>query len=132
LAVIIDEKESASTNKSTKLAVNWQCAERLLFCCKKDRQIAIQKDWITKYTVWFEKIFQGERSIYILNDLVFVKSNDVFNAVSVDLQRKGLGLGKIDHHPPISTVDLQKLSAERHQYSVLRHPMDCFEKFGSS
>jgi hypothetical protein len=46
-------------------------------------------------------------NVDIIKDPEFRPSGEVFCAVSVDLKRKGLG--KIDHHPPISDNDLKKL-----------------------
>ena len=134
IAGILANKDAINTKKSTKVAV--KCFEDFLResgrstdfleCTISDLDDALREFYIaarkTDGSLFKKSALQNiryglkrhikdNRNVDILSDPAFIKSNEVFKAMSVELKRNGLG--KIDHHPPISEQDLLKLySAE--------------------
>jgi hypothetical protein len=52
-----------------------------------------------------KRYIKEKRGWDIILDTEFSSSNEVFKAVTTDLKRRGLG--KVEHHPPISDNDLR-------------------------
>ncbi|CAC5400379.1 KCTD1_15 [Mytilus coruscus] len=66
-----------------------------------------KKSAIQNVKYGLKRYLNEKRNIDINKDNEFTKSNLIFQAVKVDLKRKGYA--KVDHYPGISEEDLQKL-----------------------
>ena len=87
------------------------------FAARKTDGSLFKKSALRNKRYGLKRHLKDNRNVDILSDPAFIKSNEVFKAMSVELKRNGLG--KIDHHPPISEQDLLKLySAETLVYDT--------------
>ena len=127
IARILDERHSKNTNKSTKTALKAFVKAARNVAELQDKEVLDKS--LAKFYANAEKkdgskykanamltLRQGLRRHYldkfgfdIVNDKSFSYSTKVFKAAANDLRRKGLALGSVKHHVPITRADISKL-----------------------
>ena len=89
---ILSDEDSANTKKSTEILFNVLCTawKKTSFC----------------YTEKIQRLKRGN-DFDVMENPEFTKSNDIFSAQCVVLEKKGLA--DVQHYPPLSEEDVKKL-----------------------
>ena len=74
---------------------------------RKKRRGHFKKWALSSIRFGLQRHFMLKREFNIISDPLFKQSNQVFEAVEVELKRQGLA--KVEHHEPILTEDLAKI-----------------------
>ena len=74
-----------------------------------------KKTALTSIRFGLQRYFNRKRGFNIIADSAFEQSNQVFEAVVVQLKRQGFA--KVDHHEPIKKEDLAKIYSSYDQSS---------------
>ena len=87
----------------------------LLSQCKEKTGGNYKKTALTSIRFGLQRYFNRKRGFNIIADGAFEQSNQVFEAVVVQLKRQGFA--KVDHHEPIKKEDLAKIYSSYDQSS---------------